>query len=198
VPAIAHRLNVPLRTIDPEPWSLGVRFREEPEGLHRFRVARGAAAVGSSLADLPCGEDAWVIFIIRHGQLVAARSDTRLEAGDEVLILADSAEVPALKKLFAPRRADHRAERSGRERIIRPGGARPRQTRTRMAHRLASGREQAPGPEQASGCEAGPEQASGREAGPEQASGREAGPEQASGREAGPEEASPGREPEPG
>ena len=188
VPAIAHRLNVPLRTIDPEPWSLGVRFREEPEGLHRFRVARGAAAVGSSLADLPCGEDAWVIFIIRHGQLVAARSDTRLEAGDEVLILADSAEVPALKKLFAPRRADHRAERSGRERIIRPGGARPRQTRTRMAHRLASGREQAPRPEQASGCEAGPEQASGCEAGPEQASGREAGPE----------EASPGREPEPG
>ena len=107
VPALAHRLNVPLRTIDPEPWSLGVRFREEPEGLHRFRVARAAPAVGVSIADLPCGDDIWVIFIIRHGRLVAARSDTRVAAGDEVVVLADPAEVPALKKLFTARRTDH-------------------------------------------------------------------------------------------
>jgi potassium/hydrogen antiporter len=107
VPALAHRLNVPLRTIDPEPWSLGVRFREEPEGLHRFRVSRGAPAVGGAIEDLPCGEDAWVIFIIRHGRLVPARSDTRMEPGDEVLVLADPDEVPALKKLFTARRSGH-------------------------------------------------------------------------------------------
>jgi potassium/hydrogen antiporter len=117
VPALAHRLNVPLRTIDPEPWSLGVRFREEPEGLHRFRVSRGAPAVGGVIEDLPCGENAWVIFIIRHGRLVPARSDTRMEPGDEVLVLADPDEVPALKKLFTARRsAHHHAER-------RPAGA---------------------------------------------------------------------------
>jgi cell volume regulation protein A len=117
VPALAHRLNVPLRTIDPEPWSLGVRFREEPEGLHRFRVSRGAPAVGGAIEDLPCGEDAWVIFIIRHGRLVPARSDTRMEPGDEVLVLADPDEVPALKKLFTARRSGHHhAER-------RPAGA---------------------------------------------------------------------------
>ena len=108
VPALAHRLNVPLRTIDPEPWSLGVRFREEPEGLHRFRVSRSAPAADVSIEDLPCGEDAWVIFLIRHGRLVPARSDTRIEAGDEVLVLADPAEVPALKKLFTARRSGHR------------------------------------------------------------------------------------------
>ena len=108
VPTIAHRLNIPLRTIDPEPWSLGVRFREEPEGLHRFRASRGAPAVGTSIEDLPFGEDAWVFFIIRHGRLVPARSDTRIEAGDEVLVLADPAEVPALKKLFIARRSGHR------------------------------------------------------------------------------------------
>jgi len=107
VPALAHRLNVPLRTIDPEPWSLGVRFREEPEGLHRFRVSRGAPAAGWAIEDLPCGEDAWVIFIIRHGRLVPARSDTRMEPGDEVLVLADPDEVPALKKLFTARRSGH-------------------------------------------------------------------------------------------
>ncbi len=130
VPALARRLNVPLRTIDPEPWSLGVRFREEPEGLHRFRVARASPVAGMSIEDLPCGENAWVIFLIRHGQLVPARSDTRMEAGDEVLVLADSDEVPALKKLFVARRADrHHAER-GRD-------GRPARRRTR---RPASGR----------------------------------------------------------
>jgi cell volume regulation protein A len=112
VPTLAHRLNVPLRTIDPEPWSLGVRFREEPEGLHRFRVSRGAPAAGMSIEDLPCGEDAWIIFIIRHGRLVPARSDTRIEPADEVLVLAGPDEVPALKKLFTARRSAHRhAER---------------------------------------------------------------------------------------
>ena len=41
VPTLAHRLGIPLRTVEPEPWSLGVRFSEEPEGLHRYHVAAG-------------------------------------------------------------------------------------------------------------------------------------------------------------
>src|SRR5580693_787234 len=56
VPTLAHRLGIPLRTIEPEPWSLGVRFSEEPEGLHRYHVADGSAAAGTPIADLPCGE----------------------------------------------------------------------------------------------------------------------------------------------
>jgi potassium/hydrogen antiporter len=100
VPVAAHRLHVPLRTVDPEPWSLGVRFREEPEGLHRFRVSKGAPAAGRSIEDLPCGDDAWVIFIVRHGRLVPARSDTRIHPGDEVVVLTGADEVPALKKAF--------------------------------------------------------------------------------------------------
>jgi cell volume regulation protein A len=58
VPALAHRLRIPLRTVEPEPWSLGVRFSEELEGLHRYHVAPGATADGSAVGDLPCGEDA--------------------------------------------------------------------------------------------------------------------------------------------
>jgi cell volume regulation protein A len=100
VPSLAHRLHVPLRIIEPEPWSLGVRFREEPEGLHRFVVGRSAPADGLTLADLPCGDDVWVIFIIRDGQLVPARADTRLEAGDEVLVLTEGDETPGLDELF--------------------------------------------------------------------------------------------------
>ncbi|HEY0937028.1 MAG TPA: cation:proton antiporter, partial [Trebonia sp.] len=46
VPALARRLRIPLRTVEPEPWSLGVRFSEEPEGLQRYQVAPGAPADG--------------------------------------------------------------------------------------------------------------------------------------------------------
>jgi cell volume regulation protein A len=100
VPSLARRLHVPLREIEPEPWSLGVRFREEPEGLHRFVVGRSAPADGITLAELPCGDDVWVIFIIRDGQLVPARADTRLEPGDEVLVLTEGDETPGLNELF--------------------------------------------------------------------------------------------------
>src|SRR6266540_3358058 len=70
VPTLARRLGVPLRTVEPEPWSLGVRFRHEPDALHRRRVARGSPADGAMIADLPFGEDAWVSLVIRHGHLV--------------------------------------------------------------------------------------------------------------------------------
>ena len=67
MPALAHRLRIPLRSIEPEPWSLGVRFSEEPEGLHRYHVARGSAADGGTVSDLPCGENAWISLVIRDG-----------------------------------------------------------------------------------------------------------------------------------
>ncbi len=107
VPTLAHRLGIPLRTVEPEPWSLGVRFSEEPEGLHRYHVAAGSAADGSPVSDLPCGEDVWVSLIVRDGNLVTAAADMTLQAGDDVLVLAEPDEVPALDRLFtAPKPAD--------------------------------------------------------------------------------------------
>ncbi|HEV3382637.1 MAG TPA: potassium/proton antiporter [Trebonia sp.] len=100
VPALAHRLRIPLRTVEPEPWSLGVRLREEPEGLHRYRVVAGAPADGSSIRDLPCGEDVWVSVVIREGTLVAEGGDTTLRAGDEVLVLVDPGDEELLDRLF--------------------------------------------------------------------------------------------------
>jgi cell volume regulation protein A len=97
VPTLAHRLRIPLRTIEPEPWSLGVRFQEEPEGLHRYQVTAGSAADGSTVDDLPCSEDVWVSFVIRDGRLVPVRADTEIRAGDEVLVLAaDPSELAAV------------------------------------------------------------------------------------------------------
>jgi potassium/hydrogen antiporter len=106
VPTLAHRLGIPLRTVEPEPWSLGVRFSEEPEGLHRYHVAAGSAADGSPVSDLPCGEDVWVSLIIRDGNLVTPTDDMTLRAGDDVLVLAEPDETPTLDRLFtAPKPA---------------------------------------------------------------------------------------------
>jgi cell volume regulation protein A len=101
VPTLAHRLRIPLRTIEPEPWSLGVRFSEEPEGLHRYHVASGAAADGASIGELPCGENAWVSLIVRDGALLTAvTGDTTLRADDDVLLLADPDETERLERYF--------------------------------------------------------------------------------------------------
>ena len=100
VPALAHRLRIPLRTVEPEPWSLGVRFSQEPEGLHRYHVTAGAPADGAAIGELPCGEEVWVSLIIRDGNLLTSGSDTKLRAGDDVLVLADPDSGPELDELF--------------------------------------------------------------------------------------------------
>ena len=115
VPSLAHRLRIPLRTIEPEPWSLGVRFSEEPEGLHRYHVAPGSPADGSLISDLPCGETAWISLVIRNGVLLPVTGDTPLQEGDDVLILADPDEATDLHDCFAipQRQAPHDEESAG-------------------------------------------------------------------------------------
>ncbi len=100
VPFMAARLGVQLRTVDPEPWSLGVRFSAEPEGLHNFRVAPGSAAAGTTIGKLARGRVAWDSAIDRRGHLVTASADTELEPGDEVALLAEPDAVEDLGALF--------------------------------------------------------------------------------------------------
>jgi potassium/hydrogen antiporter len=89
VPQFARLWKVPMRVIEPEPWALGMRFRERPEGLHRYLVAVGSAADGTSIADLDLGEDAWISMVSRGGRLMQVRGETVLRPGDEVLALAE-------------------------------------------------------------------------------------------------------------
>ncbi|MGH3508793.1 MAG: cation:proton antiporter [Nocardioidaceae bacterium] len=89
VPTLARVWRVPMRVVEPEPWALGMRFRDEPEGLHRFVVAPGSAADGTAIADLPLEEHVWVSMVSREGRLVQVRGATVLRAGDEVLALAE-------------------------------------------------------------------------------------------------------------
>jgi cell volume regulation protein A len=88
VPTFARMWHVRMRVVEPEPWALGMRFRDEPEGLHRFEVERGSAADGAAIGDLPLDEDVWISMVSRSGRLVQVRGTTELAAGDEVLALA--------------------------------------------------------------------------------------------------------------
>ncbi len=87
---VAHGLRLPMRTVEPQPWTLGVRLREEPHGAHRFTIAAGAPAEGrtvAELADLPA--DAWVSLNPRGQQLPPTTGSTELRAVDDVFVLAD-------------------------------------------------------------------------------------------------------------
>jgi cell volume regulation protein A len=101
VPAAVRWLGLPTRVIQPEPWALGVRLKDEPDGVHRLRVAAGAPAVGRTIADLADGlGEVWVSIVVRDKVLVAVRSDTRLAVGDEVVVLADPALRDELRAAF--------------------------------------------------------------------------------------------------
>lgn len=89
IPAVAHRVHVPMRTIEPEPWALAMRFREQPTGLRHYHIHPGSPADGSTIADLDLGEDSWISMINRGGGLVSIRGNAVLHAGDEVLLLTD-------------------------------------------------------------------------------------------------------------
>jgi cell volume regulation protein A len=101
VPTLARLWRVPMRVVEPEPWALGMRFRDEPEGLHRYVVGRASRADGTAIEDLPLGEDVWISMVSRNGRLVQVRGDTVLEVGDEVLALAPDG--TTAEALFRPR-----------------------------------------------------------------------------------------------
>jgi cell volume regulation protein A len=103
VPWVAGRLNLSVRIVEQEPWSLGLRFRDEPQGLHRFRVRRGSVADGCLLADLPLGENAWISLVDRDGRLVQVRGETRLRVGDQVTVLAEPDDAQAAERVFTQR-----------------------------------------------------------------------------------------------
>ena len=101
VPTVARLLRVPMREVEPEPWSLGVRLRDEPNGVHRLTVARGSAADGSRISDLTVlPEGVWVSFVVRRGQLVPVSAETVLEAADEALVLGDPSVGSELRAVF--------------------------------------------------------------------------------------------------
>ncbi|WP_395725385.1 potassium/proton antiporter [Nakamurella sp.] len=108
-PLVARRCRVPMRTLVPKPWTLGIGLRSEPEGLHRYVVAVGSAAEGTTIAALHLDRSAWISLVTREGSLVQIRGTTRLRAGDEVVALAD-ADVDLAQIFRAPPAEPHRRD----------------------------------------------------------------------------------------
>ncbi len=102
VPAVARRAGIPMRTIEPEPWSLRLGLRDEPTGLRRQTVAPGSAADGTAIKDLGLGEDTWVSVLTRGGELVPVRGSTVLHNGDELLLMIDPVHPPGRHAVFEP------------------------------------------------------------------------------------------------
>ncbi|MEO6886366.1 MAG: cation:proton antiporter [Jatrophihabitantaceae bacterium] len=101
VAPVAGWLGLPMRAVEPEPWSLGVRLGQEPEGVHRCVVGPGAPADGARIADLrDLPEDAWISLVIRENALLPVRGDSQLRAGDQVLVLADPEHHAVLERVF--------------------------------------------------------------------------------------------------
>ncbi|GAB3000106.1 cation:proton antiporter domain-containing protein [Mycobacterium bourgelatii] len=101
VPGVAKLLHLPMRTIETQPWAVGVRLADEPHGIHRFSVASGSAVEGCSVEEL--GDrvgDIWVSIVVRTTGLVPVRGNTELQAGDEVVVLADPELHDTLAELF--------------------------------------------------------------------------------------------------
>jgi cell volume regulation protein A len=89
VPVFARLLRVPMRLVEPRPWSVDVRFAEEPDGLERHTVRAGSPADGHTIAELEVGESSWISLISRGGRNLPVRRSTRLRAGDVILAQVD-------------------------------------------------------------------------------------------------------------
>jgi cell volume regulation protein A len=100
IPLVAAKTGVPLRLVEPEPWSISIGLRSEPRGVNRFLVAEGSHADGTTIRDLPIGERTWISLVIRDGEARHARGSHRFAPGDEVLVLTHATDRAALRRLF--------------------------------------------------------------------------------------------------
>jgi cell volume regulation protein A len=103
IPYAAAKLRIRMRRVEQEPWNISIGLRKEPGGVWRFVLARGSRGEGRLIRDLPIGERAWIILVVRRGEAVRAGGSTRLEAGDEILVLAEERDATQLRRLFERR-----------------------------------------------------------------------------------------------
>jgi potassium/hydrogen antiporter len=92
LPVVAERLRVPMR-----------RVEHDTAALRRFAVQPDVYADGATVGSLPLGARAWISALVREGAPRRIDGDTVLEAGDEVHVLCDEEDEPALRRIFEGR-----------------------------------------------------------------------------------------------
>jgi trk system potassium uptake protein TrkA len=63
-------------------------------------IQSGVKAVGATVKDLPLPEQCVIVAVIRKGTMVVPRGATKMEVGDEILAVTDSAGAEQLAELF--------------------------------------------------------------------------------------------------
>lgn len=84
---LAKRCGVPMRTLEPRPWTANLRFRDRPDLMRHHTVDDGSFAEGRRLGELTLGDDSAVSMIIRDGNPAVPSEHTTLAVGDEVVVL---------------------------------------------------------------------------------------------------------------
>jgi trk system potassium uptake protein TrkA len=80
-----------------------LRLKAENMVVDEIVLPAHADAVGKRLAELALPSGSQVMAIVSNGEVVVPRGDTELKAGDELLILAQSADEAALRGVFGAR-----------------------------------------------------------------------------------------------
>ncbi len=89
VPTVAARAGLSMLHVEPRPWSVGLRLRDEPSGVRRHQVLAGTEVDGRTVRELHHAGDVWVSLVVRDGVSLQVRPDMVLRAGDEMLLLVD-------------------------------------------------------------------------------------------------------------
>ncbi|HEY3070479.1 MAG TPA: potassium/proton antiporter [Gaiellaceae bacterium] len=100
VTVAARLLRIPMRVRELEPYSLYVGLQEEPEGVVRYRVSERSQVAGRRVRDLPIGDRTWISLIVRDGVPIQPRGSSRIQPGDEVLVLTDPDDESAVRRVF--------------------------------------------------------------------------------------------------
>jgi cell volume regulation protein A len=104
VPRVARALDVPMHAIPQQPFALAVRLADDPEHVLRVIVEPGSFADGATVdevSDRIGSDDVWVNLVVRDQALVHVRGNSRLRAGDEVVISLGPSGRHALSDAFA-------------------------------------------------------------------------------------------------
>jgi len=77
-----------------------LKLRRGPFSLVEVLIQSGVKAVGATVKDLPLPEQCVIVAVIRKGNMVVPRGATKMEVGDEILAVTDSAGAEQLAELF--------------------------------------------------------------------------------------------------
>src|SRR3954466_13400817 len=76
-------------------------LEEERLEIIELVVANEAPAAGSRVADVPMPDGSLIISVLRNGEGFVPKADTKIEAGDEVLVVLDPGLEPEITSQFA-------------------------------------------------------------------------------------------------